>query len=68
MTTLTDKAKLFLECMFADLDDLSEGSDEEVRADLLEMGVDIEKAKKSLQEILEAKQKIQKHQKKESNQ
>jgi hypothetical protein len=60
--TRKDK-KSFLECMFADLDDIHEGSDEEVRAELVEMGVDIEKAKMSFQATLEAARKLQKRQK-----
>lgn len=39
--------KTFLECMFNDLDNLSEGTDEEVEQELMEMGIDIEKDKDS---------------------
>lgn len=55
-----DKEKLFLESMFADLNDISEGSDEEVRAELIELGVDMEKAQKSFQATLETGRKFQK--------
>lgn len=55
-----DKEKLFLESMFADLNDISEGTDEEVRVELVGMGVDMEKAQKSFQATLEAGRKLQK--------
>lgn len=38
-------AKTFLECMFNDLDDISEGSDEEVKNELNELGIDVEKSR-----------------------
>jgi hypothetical protein len=58
-----DKEKTFLERMFADLNDISDGSDEEVRTQLAELGVDIDEAKKSFQATLEAGRKLQKRQK-----
>jgi hypothetical protein len=58
-----DKEKTFLERMFADLNDISDGSDEEVRTKLAELGVDIDEAKKSFQVTLEAGRKLQKRQK-----
>jgi hypothetical protein len=48
-----DKVKSFLECMFNNLDDIYEDSDEKVEQELLEMGIDIEKAKKSFLETVE---------------
>lgn len=44
--------KSFLECMFNNLDDIGEGTDEEVRRELEEMGVDIEGAKKRFGKLL----------------
>jgi hypothetical protein len=38
------KEKTFLECMFADLDDITGGSEEEVKAELIELGIDADKA------------------------
>lgn len=46
------KKKSFLECMFADLDDISEGTDEEVKAELEDIGIDVEKAKARLERLL----------------
>lgn len=45
--------KSFVETMFDDLDDLSEGTDEEVIAELEKAGIDIEKAKKSFLKTIE---------------
>ena len=39
--------------MFNDLDNIYDGSDEEVEKELLEMGIDIEKAEKSFLETVE---------------
>jgi hypothetical protein len=38
----------FLECMFSDLDDIEDGSDEDVIEELREMGIDIDESKKKL--------------------
>ena len=45
--------KNVIEIMFNDLNDLSEGTDEEVRKELEEMGIDLDKARKSLKETME---------------
>lgn len=44
--------KSFLECMFGSLDDLSEGTDCEVYAELEHAGIDVEKAKNSFKELI----------------
>jgi len=46
--------KTFLECMLNDLDNIHEGDDEHIRNELIEMGIDIEKAKKSFLKALTA--------------
>ena len=48
-----DKTKrTFLECMFADLNDISDGTDEEVLAELQAAGIDVKKAQKSFKKTL----------------
>jgi hypothetical protein len=49
MSKITPKDKTFLECMFNDLDDIYEGSDEQVKKELVDMGIDIDKAQKGFQ-------------------
>jgi hypothetical protein len=44
--------KNFLECMFGNLDDLEDGTDEEVEEELREMGIDVEKARAGLDAII----------------
>jgi len=44
--------KTAMECMMADLNDISDGTDEEVRKELEEMGVDTKKAEEGLLETL----------------
>lgn len=44
--------KTFLECMFSDLDNIYEDTDEEVRSDLEAMGVDVEAAKKRFHSLI----------------
>jgi hypothetical protein len=46
------KKKSFLECMFNDLDDLSEGTDEEVRQELEEFGIDVDEAERRFKKLL----------------
>jgi hypothetical protein len=46
------KLESFLEYMFNNLNDIHEGTDEEVEKELVEMGVDIEKAKESFNKTL----------------
>ncbi|MHC5062150.1 MAG: hypothetical protein ACYTFK_13885 [Planctomycetota bacterium] len=60
-TTRRLKMKSFIETMFDILDDLSDGTDKEVIAELEKAGIDIEKAKKSfLETIKECKSKRRK--------
>jgi len=42
----------FLECMMNNLNDISEGTDEEVRAELVEMGIDPDEADRSFLALL----------------
>jgi hypothetical protein len=44
--------KSFIETMFDDLDDLSDGTDEEVLAELEKAGIDVEKARESFLETI----------------
>jgi hypothetical protein len=53
MTNKEEKErKSFLECMFSDLDDLSEGTDEEVKEELEESGIDVNGAEKRFKDLL----------------
>ena len=44
--------KTFLECMFNDLNDIHEGTDEEVLQELEQAGIDVCKARESFEKIL----------------
>jgi len=37
----------FIGCMFADLNNITEGSDEQVKQELVDMGINLEKAQES---------------------
>jgi hypothetical protein len=50
--TKIEKKRNFLECMFRNLDDIKDGTDEEVKQDLVDMGIDIDKAKASFDELI----------------
>lgn len=56
---MTDK-KTFLECMFNDLNDISDGTNEDVLAELQECGIDVEKAKQSFLETIKKGKQIYK--------
>lgn len=45
--------KTFLECMFNDLNDITDGSDEQVEQELEEMGIDVDKAHESFERTIE---------------
>lgn len=44
MNKIAPKNKTFVERMFNDLDDIHKGSDEEAKQELIDMGIDIDKA------------------------
>ena len=45
--------KTFLECMFNDLDDIHDGTDEEVLQKLEKAGVNVPKARESFEKVLQ---------------
>lgn len=51
----------FLRAMFKDLNDLSEGTDEEVTEELLKMGVNPEEAKQRLLDLIKKQKKESKN-------
>jgi len=49
---MNEVKKTFLECMFGDLNDISEGTEEEVIKELEAMGIDIEEAEPKFRKFL----------------
>jgi len=49
---MAKRTKTFLECMMTDLDDISEGTDEEVLKKLGEMGINAAKAGESFRRLI----------------
>lgn len=62
MSKITPKDKNFVECMFNDLDDIHGGSDEQVKKELIDMGIDINQAQKGFQATLARCQNMRKRQ------